>query len=60
MNEKQFDELLMSVRDMGRHMRGEAVAGLAGDARIRIAVLTQGHKGSLHTVLSAKSDKVTP
>lgn len=26
MNDKQFDELLDSVRDMGRHMRGEAVA----------------------------------
>lgn len=28
MNEKQFDELLKSVRDMGRHMRGQAVAGV--------------------------------
>ena len=28
MIEKQFDELLESVRDMGRHMRGEAVVGL--------------------------------
>jgi putative transcriptional regulator len=28
MNDKQFDELLDSVRDMGRHMRGEKVAGL--------------------------------
>ncbi|MDF1482670.1 MULTISPECIES: helix-turn-helix domain-containing protein [Extensimonas] len=28
MNEKQFDELLQSVRDMGRHMRGQAVAGV--------------------------------
>ena len=28
MNDKQFDELLSSVRDMGRHMRGEAVAGV--------------------------------
>ena len=27
MNDKQFDELLDSVRDMGRHMRGQAVAG---------------------------------
>ena len=27
MNDKQFDELLDSVRDMGRHMRGEAVPG---------------------------------
>ena len=28
MNDKQLDELLDSVRDMGRHMRGEKVAGL--------------------------------
>lgn len=28
MNEKQFDELLQSVRDMGRHMRGQAVEGV--------------------------------
>ena len=28
MNEKNFDELLHSVRDMGRHMRGESVAGI--------------------------------
>ena len=27
MDDKQFDELLVSVRDMGRHMRGEVVAG---------------------------------
>ena len=27
MNDKQFDELIESVRDMGRHMRGEVVAG---------------------------------
>lgn len=27
MNENQFDELLMSVRDMGRHMRGQNVEG---------------------------------
>ena len=27
MDEKLFDELMDSVRDMGRHMRGEAVAG---------------------------------
>jgi putative transcriptional regulator len=27
MNNQQFDELLESVRDMGRHMRGEMVAG---------------------------------
>jgi len=27
MNDQQFDELLDSVRDMGRHMRGETVAG---------------------------------
>ncbi|MEN9904804.1 MAG: hypothetical protein RLZZ555_1369 [Pseudomonadota bacterium] len=27
MDNKQFDELLASVRDMGRHMRGEGVAG---------------------------------
>ncbi|MFW9595253.1 MAG: helix-turn-helix domain-containing protein [Macromonas sp.] len=27
MNDEQFDELLSSVRDMGRHMRGEAVVG---------------------------------
>jgi putative transcriptional regulator len=31
MDDKQFNELLDSVRDMGRHMRGEAVAG----ARVR-------------------------
>jgi putative transcriptional regulator len=31
MDNKQFDELLESVRDMGRHMRGEVVAG----ARVR-------------------------
>jgi putative transcriptional regulator len=31
MDEKNFDELLKSVGDMGRHMRGEVVAG----ARIR-------------------------
>ncbi|SJM92884.1 helix-turn-helix domain-containing protein [Crenothrix polyspora] len=28
MNDKQFNELLESVRDMGRHMRGEKVDGL--------------------------------
>ncbi|MDY0072865.1 MAG: helix-turn-helix domain-containing protein [Thauera sp.] len=28
MNEKSFEELLDSVRDMGRHMRGEDVVGL--------------------------------
>ncbi len=28
MNEKNFEELLDSVRDMGRHMRGEDVVGL--------------------------------
>jgi putative transcriptional regulator len=28
MDEKQFDELLESVRDMGRHMRGEEVPGI--------------------------------
>ena len=27
MDDKQFDGLLESVRDMGRHMRGETVAG---------------------------------
>ncbi len=27
MDEKNFDALLQSVRDMGRHMRGEVVAG---------------------------------
>jgi len=27
MDDKHFDELLESVRDMGRHMRGEALAG---------------------------------
>lgn len=27
MDNKQFDDLLASVRDMGRHMRGEVVAG---------------------------------
>lgn len=31
MDDKQFDEPLDSVHDMGRHMRGEAVAG----ARVR-------------------------
>lgn len=31
MDNKQFDELLESVRDMGRHMRGEVVVG----ARVR-------------------------
>ncbi|WP_048308467.1 DNA-binding transcriptional regulator [Halomonas sp. PR-M31] len=28
MNEQHFDELLDSVRDMGRHMRGDSVQGL--------------------------------
>jgi len=28
MNETQFDELLSSVQDMGRHMRGEKVHGV--------------------------------
>jgi len=28
MDDKQFDELLESVRDMGRHMRGEEVVGV--------------------------------
>jgi len=28
MNENQFEELLASVKDMGKHMRGEAVQGL--------------------------------
>lgn len=28
MNDKQFNELLESVRDMGRHMRGENVDGM--------------------------------
>lgn len=28
MDEKNFEELLDSVRDMGRHMRGEDVVGL--------------------------------
>jgi putative transcriptional regulator len=28
MNDKDFDELLQSVRDMGHHMRGESVAGI--------------------------------
>ena len=28
MNDKQFDELLNSVSDMGRHMRGEMVLGI--------------------------------
>lgn len=27
MNDTQFEELLASVKDMGRHMRGEKVAG---------------------------------
>lgn len=31
MNDKQFEELLHSVSDMGRHMRGEVVEG----ARVR-------------------------
>ena len=29
MDDKHFEELLESVRDMGRHMRGEPVAGVA-------------------------------
>ena len=33
MNDKQFDELLDSVRDMGRHMRGEAV--VVADVRVQ-------------------------
>lgn len=28
MDEKQFEELLHSVRDLGRHLRGEALAGV--------------------------------
>jgi putative transcriptional regulator len=28
MNETQFEELLGSVRDMGKHMRGDAVEGV--------------------------------
>jgi putative transcriptional regulator len=32
MDDKKFDELLESVRDMGRHMRGEAVAGVRAQA----------------------------
>lgn len=28
MNDKHFDELLQSVRDMGRHMRGESIPGI--------------------------------
>ena len=28
MNDQPFDDLLESIRDMGRHMRGEAVAGI--------------------------------
>lgn len=28
MDDKQFDALLESVRDMGRHMRGETVTGV--------------------------------
>ncbi len=28
MNEKKFEELLESVRDMGRHVRGEPVTGI--------------------------------
>lgn len=28
MNDQQFDEFLQSVRDMGRHMRGEPVPGI--------------------------------
>ncbi len=28
MNEKAFEELMSSVRDMGRHMRGEKMAGV--------------------------------
>lgn len=28
MNDNAFDELLESVRDMGRHLRGEAVPGV--------------------------------
>ncbi|APR03270.1 helix-turn-helix domain-containing protein [Thauera chlorobenzoica] len=28
MDDKQFDALLESVRDIGRHMRGETVAGV--------------------------------
>ena len=28
MNDQQFDELLGSVRDMGRHMHGQVVAGV--------------------------------
>ncbi len=28
MNDRQFDELLESIRDMGRHMRGESVVGI--------------------------------
>ncbi|CAM5353375.1 MULTISPECIES: helix-turn-helix domain-containing protein [unclassified Thauera] len=28
MDDKHFEELLESVRDMGRHMRGEPVAGV--------------------------------
>ena len=28
MNEKQFEELLSSVQDMGRHMRGKKVPGV--------------------------------
>ena len=27
MNEIQFDELLASVKDMGKHMQGKSVAG---------------------------------
>ena len=30
MDDKQFDELLPSIGDMGRHMRGQAVAGNNG------------------------------
>ena len=29
MNDNQFEELLSSVRDMGRHMRGEKVEGVS-------------------------------
>ena len=28
MDDKQFDDLLASVRDMGKHMRGESVEGV--------------------------------
>lgn len=60
MNEQQFDELLGSVRDMGRHMRGEAVEGVRVREVVEPDVRAIRERSGLSEVRFAHLIGVTP